>query len=92
MKELDHFVVANAARIPCTLRTLRPFRLEGGTTPWVHVGEVSDSLLYLASRVALPDDEIRALKELLERLSCLIKDLSDSPDRLQEETENTNGT
>lgn len=69
MTELDRFVIANPSRIPCTVRTLKPFRVEGTMRPWVHSGEILDAVLYLASRAGLPDDEIRALKELLERLS-----------------------
>lgn len=80
MTELDRFIIANPSRIPCTVRTLKPFRVEGTMRPWVHSGEIMDAVLYLGSRAGLPDDEIRALKELLERLSCLLKDSSDSQD------------
>lgn len=86
MKELDRFVVANSARIPCTVRTLRPFFTGGSAEPWVHSGEISDAILYLAARVELPDEEIRALKELLERLSFSLKELSVSPDHHPERT------
>lgn len=80
MNELDHFVVANAARIPCTVRTLKPFWLGSDLKPWVHSSEISDAILYLAARTGLPDEEIRALKELLERLSSSLKEKSASVD------------
>lgn len=77
--ELDHVVVANSARIPCTIRTLRPFYItEDKLKPFVHSGEISDALLYLASRAGLPVGEIHALKELLENLSSSLKNLSDT--------------
>lgn len=78
MNEHDRFVVANNARIPCTVRTLKPFYIVGETRPWVHSGEVSDALQYLAARAGLPPEDLHALKELLERLSSLLKDLSAS--------------
>lgn len=83
MNDLDHFVVANSARIPCTVRTLRPFKVEGDLKPWCHSGELSDALLYLAKRVELPEEEISALKELLERLSSSLTALSASADHPQ---------
>ena len=89
MNELDHFVVANKPRIPCTVRTLKPFWIADGRKPWVHYGEIADAILYLAVRTELPDDETHALKELLERLSSSINDYSDSPDHHPEEIENT---
>lgn len=81
--ELNHFVVANSARIPCTVRTLRPFKIEGDLKPWCHSGEISEALLYLAKRAELPEPEITALKELLENLSSLLSALSASEDHHQ---------
>nr|UXQ87938.1 MAG: hypothetical protein [Microvirus sp.] len=81
--ETDHFVVANSARIPCTIRTLRPFFVNGDLKPWVHSGELSDALLYLAKRAELPASEISALKELLENLSSSLSTLSAPPDHHQ---------
>lgn len=89
MFEADRFTVANSARIPCTVRTLKPFYIGGELKPWVHSGEISDALLYLASRAALPDDEIIALKGLLERLSSSLQALSDSEDQAPVSGENT---
>lgn len=84
-EELDRFVVANHSRIPCTVRTLKPFKVEGTMRPWVHSGELLDAILYLAARSGMPDDEIRALKELLERLSSLLANSSVILDHHQEE-------
>lgn len=78
--QLDHFVVANAARIPCTVRTLRPFYVDGDLKPWCHLGELIDALLYLAKRAELPATEILALQGLLGKLSSLISDLSEQQD------------
>ena len=69
--QLDHVVVANPAKIPCSLRTLKPY-YANGPKPYVHVGQLGDAILYLASRADLPPEEIRALRELLERLSSLL--------------------
>jgi len=91
MEQLDRFVVANHAKIPCTVRTLKPFFVDGSLKPWVHSSEMFDATLYLASRAGLPDDEIRALKELLVRLSSLLSNLSDTPDHHPEDTENIVG-
>ncbi|AXL14890.1 hypothetical protein [Microviridae sp.] len=90
MLEKDRFVVANFSKIPCTVRTLRPF-LSAGPNPWVHSGELMDALLYLAARSGLPDDSIRALKELLEELSYSLKTGSVSQDHLPEENTATEG-
>ena len=89
MNELDHFVVANAARIPCTVRTLRPFWLSGKLKPWCHSSELMDAVQYLGLRAGLPDEEIRALKELLEELSSLLKEKSVSAVSAREDAENT---
>jgi hypothetical protein len=80
MFELDRFVVANKRHIPCTIRTLKPFRIEGDGSflPWVPFSEVGSAILYLAEKTEQPPEEIHALKELLERLSCSINGLSDS--------------
>lgn len=78
--ELDHFVVANSARIPCTVRTLKPFWLASELKPWCHSGELMDAIQYLAVRSGLPDGEVRALKELHERVSSSLKSWSDSQD------------
>lgn len=88
MHELDHIVVANAPKIPCTLRTLKPFSV-AGMKPFVHAGEVSDAILYLASRAGLPDEEIRALKELLERLSFSLKALQEKESESHQENVET---
>ncbi len=90
MNELNSFVVANAAHIPCTVRTLKPFWSAGELKPWCHQAELSDALLYLAARAGLPDPEIRALKETFENLSSLLKNLSDSPDPRREDDQPTN--
>jgi len=63
MNELNSFVVANAARIPCTVRTLKPFWINGEIKPWCHSGELCDAILYLSARAGLPPEEILALKE-----------------------------
>lgn len=89
MFEQDRFTVANSARIPCTVRTLKPYYLAGEVKPWVHSGEISDALLYLASRAALPEDEIIALKGLLERLSSSLQALSASEGQAPVNGENT---
>ncbi len=85
----DHFVVANAARIPCTVRTLRPFYVDGDLKPWCHSGELSDAILYLAKRIELPPAEISALKELLESLSSSLSKESASEDLHQVANINT---
>ena len=74
--ECDHIVVANAPRIPCSIRTLKPYYYEG-PKPFVHAGQLGDALLYLASRAALPEEDLRALKELLERLSSSLQALQE---------------
>lgn len=81
MNELDHFVVANPARIPCSVRTLKPYWLAGERKPWCHSSQLMDALQYLAVRAGMPDEEVRALKELHEELSCLLSTSSDSEDR-----------
>lgn len=90
MHELDHFVVANPSRIACTVRTLKPFWTAGDLKPWCHYGQLADALLYLAVRSSMPDEEVRALKELFERLSCSLNGELGSQDRPPEGTENTN--
>ena len=88
MDELDRITVANYARIPCTIRTLKPF-FSAGMKPFVHMGEISDALLYLAVRANMPDVEVRALKELLESLSSSISNVSVSPAHHPVDEENT---
>ncbi len=73
MNELHSFVVANAAHIPCSVRTLKPFWSAGELLPWCHQGELCDAIIYLAARTGLPDEEIRALKETFENLSSSLK-------------------
>jgi hypothetical protein len=81
MKELQHITVGNAARIPCSIRTLKPFEVFGNVRPWVSYGDTADTILYLASRVELQDEDLRALKDLLERLSSSLKALQDDQDQ-----------
>jgi len=90
MNELNSFVVANAARIPCTVRTLKPYWSAGDSNPWCHQGELADALLYLAVRSGLPDSEVRALKETFENLSSSLKNSSENPDRPQGNDTHTN--
>ncbi len=90
MNELTSFVVANAAHIPCSVRTLKPFWSAGELKPWCHQGELCDAILYLAVRAGLPDPEIRALKETFENLSSSLKNSSVIPDHPLDETERTN--
>lgn len=78
MEQIDRFTVANHARIPCTVRTLKPFWIADSLKPWVHFGEIADAILYLAVRTGFPEDETLALKEQLERLSSSLNALSDS--------------
>lgn len=80
MEQLDRFIVANPARIPCTVRTLKPFFVDGSLKPWVHSAEMCDAILYLAARVGLPESETIALRELLERLSSSLCALSGTQD------------
>lgn len=74
MEELDHFVVANPARIPCTARTLRPYYNAGDLKPWVSIKELFDAVQYLALRSGMPPEEISAIKELHAKLYSLLKD------------------
>ncbi|AJK28294.1 hypothetical protein [Eel River basin pequenovirus] len=86
--QLDHVKLANPARIACTMRTLKPYSLnEGNLEPWVHSGEASQALLYLAARIEFA--EIHALKELLEELSSSLKNSSDTVAVHQDEEEPT---
>ena len=89
MNEITSFVVANAARIPCTVRTLKPFWSIGELKPWCHVGELCDAIQYLAVRAGLPDTEIRALKELHENLFSSLNALSDTADLVPEDEKRT---
>ena len=91
MQELDHFVVANKPRIPCTVRTLKPYWSAGKRVPFVHYQELAEALLYLAIRAELPDAEIHALKELHEKLFSLIADLSVTEDHPQGNGQRING-
>lgn len=89
---IDHFVVANPARIPCTARTLRPFSCDDALKPWVSVGQIVSALEYLAFRAEMTEDEQSALKELHAKLYSLLKaqqgETEDSPPANEE---NTNG-
>lgn len=92
MNELDHFVVANKPRIPCTVRTLKPFWLASELKPWCHVSELLDAIQYLAVRAGMPDEAVRALKELHEELSSSLNAISDSRDQAPEVSgDGTNG-
>ena len=92
MNELDHFVVANPARIPCSVRTLKPFWLANELKPWCHSGQLMDAIEYLAVRAGMPDDGVRALKELHEEVSSLLSAKSASEARHQEDPDGpTNG-
>ena len=73
--EYDAVKLANSARIPCTMRTLKPFNVEEGLVPWVHSGEAAQALLYLATRIEF--EKTPALKELLEELSSSLKVLQE---------------
>lgn len=81
--------VANAARIPCSLRTLAPRGYNGNYNTWVHVGEMMDALLYLSGRLQVPEGQTRALKEALEELSSSINAASVSRDQAPGEKEST---
>ena len=91
MLEQNTFVVANYARIPCTVRTLKPFYLSGESKPWVHIDEILDAVLYLAKRIELPVDQTNALEELQGNLSYFIKNSSAIRDPVPESTAPING-
>ena len=75
MKEIDHIIVGNAPRIPCTIRTLKSFWQTGGLPPMTHIGELLDAVQYLALRAGFSEDRISALKELHDDLSSSLKEM-----------------
>lgn len=77
MQELDHFVVANPGKIPCSVRTLRPYWNAGELKPWCHVGQLGDALEYLALRSGMDEQDISVLKEQHEKLYSLLKAAQD---------------
>ena len=74
----DHVKLANALRIACTMRTLKPYYVQDGFTPWIHQNEAAQALIYLAQRTGFAKTPV--LKELLEELSSFIKEESASQD------------
>lgn len=86
MIELDYFVLANAGRIPCTVRTIRPYSIVGPLKPWVTLGEIASAVDYLCSRSEMQEQDRLALKELFEKLrsSLMARQAEENVDRREE--------
>lgn len=74
--EFDYVTVANSAKIPLSIRTLKPY-LSEGLPPWVALGHVIQALTYLARRISMDPAEIRVLEESLDVLYYSVKALRD---------------